>query len=104
MATIAIKAAEAGAAELASPTLAELYLKQGSPGRALEMYETLLTRDPGNEGLQARVAELRKMSERPEPRRQGPGGREAQVRRVVARLEGLLSAVRGAGPPGGSRG
>jgi tetratricopeptide (TPR) repeat protein len=102
--TIAVKATETGAADLASPTLAELYLKQGSPARALEMYQTLLARDPGNQGLQARVAELRNVAGRSVTRGKSAGGREAQVRRAVARLEGLLAAVRSAIAAGGSRG
>jgi tetratricopeptide (TPR) repeat protein len=102
--TIAVKATETAAADLVSPTLAELYLKQGSPARALEMYQTLLARDPGNEGLQARVAELRNLAGRSVTRGKSAGGREAQVRRAVARLEGLLAAVRSAIAAGGSRG
>jgi len=82
-------AAEPGAEqELASATLAELYLKQGSAARAAAMYEELLARDPGNasltEGLAAARAGL------------GGMGRRERVERVVGRLEDLLKSVQDA--------
>jgi tetratricopeptide (TPR) repeat protein len=98
-------AAEAAGDDLASPTLAELYLKQGETARALEMYEQLLARDPGNRGLVARVAEVRGLGARPgAPMATEAAGRAGQVRRAVARLERLLAAVRAAARASGVRG
>ena len=48
-----------GAGEpFASATLAELYFNQGSLDRAVEVYKELLKREPANDRIRARVAEL----------------------------------------------
>jgi tetratricopeptide (TPR) repeat protein len=39
-----------------TPTLAELYISQGLPQKAVAVYKELLTRDPGNVELQAKLA------------------------------------------------
>jgi tetratricopeptide (TPR) repeat protein len=51
--------------ELVSPTLAELYFNQGFPEKAIEVYRRLLERDPGNERIRARVAELQQPAAAP---------------------------------------
>lgn len=43
---------------LISPTLAELYLKQGMTDKALELYRELLQRDPDNLDLRRRIRDL----------------------------------------------
>jgi hypothetical protein len=90
--------APAPALALSSATLAELYFDQGLHDRALEVYEELAAREPGNERLRARLAELRAFA--PEhANASGASGdagaaRRAAVLRTISRLEGLLAAVR----------
>ena len=49
---------EVDADELTTETLAELYVQQGSPERAIKVYQQLLLNDPGNTRIQQRLAEL----------------------------------------------
>jgi tetratricopeptide (TPR) repeat protein len=80
-------------AELASPTLAELYFEQGSFERAAEIYEELLAREPGNARFAARLQDARaRKGLRAEPGQRGK--REELLRRAIARLEELRSRVR----------
>jgi tetratricopeptide (TPR) repeat protein len=44
--------------ELTTETLAELYLQQGSPERAIKVYQKLLLNDPNNIRIQKRLEEL----------------------------------------------
>ena len=54
---------EPAAAPEAIPTatLAEIYVRQGLPERALEVYERILAADPSNAEIQSRVRELREI-------------------------------------------
>ena len=87
--------------DLTSPTLAELYFSQGFPDRALEVYRRLLAGDPGNERLQARVAEIENLQRKADsgssaatvttdPR----AARRVAVERSIVRLERFLAAAR----------
>lgn len=98
---------------LSSATLAELYFSQGFVEKAAEVYEQLLQREPGNERMAARLAELkairagssRAAPEAP-PRRTAEGERAERRRAIegrIARLEELLAAVRRHAPAGGTR-
>jgi tetratricopeptide (TPR) repeat protein len=49
---------EAGREELATVTMAELYLKQGYPEKALNVYQDILTSDPDNLEIKKRIEEL----------------------------------------------
>lgn len=87
--------AEVAGGSLASPTLAELYFKQGAYDRAIETYEEVLRREPGNDGARRRLAEIGALvaeqvlaAETAEP-----ADRRAVLMRTIARLEGLLAAV-----------
>jgi hypothetical protein len=94
-----------GVDELTSPTLAELYFTQGFTDKAIAVYRQLLEREPGNERAGARLAELQAIerhlraeearyadtSGRPLDPRQA---RREAIERTIARLEGLLSAIR----------
>jgi cytochrome c-type biogenesis protein CcmH len=80
---------DAGA--LATPTLAEIYLQQGLPARAAEVYRAILKGDPGNAEAVARLAEI----EGPRPVPAAPPDPAAALRRrKIARLEGWLRAMR----------
>lgn len=99
---------------LSSSTLAELYFNQGFLEKAVEVYRQLLEREPSNERARARLTELEALERHlqaaaapgpPSPAPPGapaPAAGEADVRRrrreaiqrTIARLEGLLAAVR----------
>jgi hypothetical protein len=116
--------------ELVSPTLAELYHKQGFTEKAVEVYRQILEREPGNERLRRRVAELQgppptvsfqaitspspapaglaqsiASPAEPEPVGVSAGparaedgadtaSRRAALERTIARLEGMLAAIK----------
>lgn len=101
----ALEDASLPAPELTSPTLAELYFTQGFTDKAIEVYRQLLEREPGSERARARLAELEAIERhlRAEEARyanvEAPPSdpREARrraIERTIARLEGLLSAIR----------
>jgi hypothetical protein len=97
---------------LASPTLGELYFNQGFTDKALEVYRQLLEREPANERVRARLAEIQaldrhlraeELREAPAPAGPAPAApaepdqrsrRREAVERTIARLEGFLAAVR----------
>jgi hypothetical protein len=95
-------------AELASPTLAELYFGQGHIQRAVEIYRQIVEREPSNERFRARLTELLAMerhlaaAERavaPPALRSGTASLPSEARRealwrTIRQLEGMLSAVR----------
>ena len=93
-------------ADLSSSTLAELYFNQGFTDKALAVYRQLLQREPGNERARARVAEIEGLERRlreeearaPEADRGGArdpaAARRQAIERTIARLEGLLAAVK----------
>ena len=91
--------------ELTTSTLAELYFNQGFTDKAIEVYRQLLQREPGNERGRTRLVELEALERRLEeeearaaPPAGGPGdaaaARRQAIERTIARLEGLLSALR----------
>jgi len=92
--------------ELTSSTLAELYFNQGFTDKAIEVYRQLLQREPGNERGRTRLAELEVLERRlaeEEARAAAPAGggpadaataRRHAIERTIARLEGLLAALR----------
>jgi len=73
--------------ELTSPTLAELYYKQGFPDKAIEVYRQLVEREPGNDRLRRRLAELQDSPPMPASRR-------VALERTIAKLEGMLAAIK----------
>lgn len=50
--------------EIATSTLAEIYAQQGLHGRAIEIYRRIQRRDPTDERVAARIAELEAAAER----------------------------------------
>lgn len=109
--------AAAAPSSLISPTLGELYFNQGFTEKAIEVYRQLAAREPGNERLSARLRELEKLrgalggtDTAPESESIAPAATSAEsagppsetpasdrreaIERTIARLEGLLSAIR----------
>jgi len=69
----------AARSDFATETMAELYLQQGFPDRALAIYRELAARDPDNVSLQERIAELTDTEDAaPAP---APGGKSARTAR-----------------------
>jgi tetratricopeptide (TPR) repeat protein len=93
-------AADAG--DLTSPTLAELYFNQGALDKAADAYRRLLEREPGNERFRARLAEIERLERHLRadevPAFVRPADPAAERRQrlegTVARLEGLLAAIK----------
>jgi hypothetical protein len=94
----------AEAQPLYSSTLAELYFQQGFTRQAIDVYEQLLAREPGNERLRARLTELEAydrqeagstVSAPPPPPAVDPKARRREaIGRTISRLETLLQATR----------
>ena len=80
-------APESASGELTSATLAELYFKQGFPEKAIEVYRQLVEREPGNDRLRRRLAELQ---DTPSP----TASRRVALERTIAKLEGMLAAIK----------
>ena len=99
-------AAAAPGTDLSSATLAELYFNQGFTNKALDVYRQLLQREPGNERARARITEIEALDRhlraeeargsQPEPGAAVDAGaaRRQAIERTIARLEGLLAAVK----------
>jgi tetratricopeptide (TPR) repeat protein len=93
-------------ADLASPTLAELYFNQGALDRAIEAYRRLIEREPFNGRFRARLAEIEALErhlraeEAPAPAPSPPPpadpvrARREHLENTVARLEELLAAIK----------
>jgi pentatricopeptide repeat protein len=97
-----------------SATLAELYFKQGFPEKALEVYRQLVEREPDNDRLRRRLAELQDVGPAPvsvpvadrapasipaEPveaasSAPSPASRRVALERTIAKLEGMLAAIK----------
>jgi len=93
-----------------SATLAELYFNQGFVEKAVEVYRQLVEREPDNDRLRRRLAELQ--APRPAPAspaapaapnpaavRAAPpspdrASRRLALERTIAKLEGMLAAIK----------
>jgi hypothetical protein len=82
-------------AELASPTLAELYFDQGFPDKAVEVYRRLLERDPDNERLRGRMREIEARTAAPVVAAAAwpQGSRQEAIGRVIEKLQDLRAAL-----------
>lgn len=78
------------ASPIETETMAELYAGQGHSGRAIEIYERILQRDPGNEEVRARLLQLRSSS--------GESAGEGN-RAKIARLQKWMERVATRGEP-----
>ena len=77
---------------LQTNTLAELYVRQGLPERALEVYRGMLRVDPGNDRARARLAELETAAPR------AAAGTTTAAPAVTARAAGSAGAGAGGTP------
>ncbi len=76
-------------AELATPTLAELYVKQGHFDQAARIFARLLAKRPGDQGLLAKLGECQRRLAQAPAAASSPAGE-----RVIRGLEGLANAAR----------
>ncbi len=80
-----------------SATLAELYFKQGFAEKAVEVYRQLIEREPENDRLRRRLAELQDTRAAPPPASHAgkdQASRRVGLERTIAKLEGMLAAIK----------
>jgi tetratricopeptide (TPR) repeat protein len=81
--------------EIVTPTLAELYLKQGEPQKAIDTYRTLLEQHPENTHFRERLEALEVI---PQEEAQGDQGTQdthvAGVQKAIAILESWRANIR----------
>jgi pentatricopeptide repeat protein len=87
---------------LETNTLAELYVKQGLPDRAIDVYRSMLRVEPGNAAARRRLAELEAAAPAPAARSASPEpARRPPAPPPAARdAAGVASAARVASVPG----
>jgi len=83
--------------EIATPTLAEVYVNQGQIREAVSIYEKLLAQNPGDHASVQRIQELNAMqgvaSPRPEDKQEGPRANRNK-QKTIAVLESWLANIR----------
>lgn len=87
---------ETAFAEIATPTLAEVYVNQGEIREALAIYKKVLTRNPQDEKSRQRIGELQAMLAPPEaaaPKKEVDWARRRKER-AIAILEAWLTDLR----------
>ena len=96
-----IPSAEEDTEEIATPTIAEVYFKQGLIQEAIDTYEKILEQNPDHETAVSRLAELRAIVDS-----DMGGGLEiveedsrAKKEKVIAVLEGWLAQLKEKTPP-----
>ena len=78
---------------LATPTLAEIYLKQGETGEAIKIYQQLLWNSPDDEKSRSRLGELMSISRGEEPDKiQGTMAIEKKMK-LIGILENWLATI-----------
>jgi hypothetical protein len=80
-----------------SATLAELYFKQGFAEKAVEVYRQLIEREPENDRLRRRLAELQEPQLAPASASHtgtDQASRRVALERTIAKLEGMLAAIK----------
>jgi tetratricopeptide (TPR) repeat protein len=80
--------------EIATPTLAEVYVNQGQIQEAVRIYEKVIAQNPGDQASVTRLQELRDMrTAEPSPPRPAPSA-EQRKERTIAILESWLANIR----------
>lgn len=82
--------------EIATPTLAEVYVNQGQIQEALSIYERVIAQDPDDEASVKRVQELRTMllAEPPPPEEPVVPRENRKKQKTIALLESWLANIR----------
>jgi len=82
--------------EIATPTLAEVYVNQGQIQEALNIYERVIAQDPDDEASVKRVQELRTMllAEPPPPEEPVVPRENRKKQKTIALLESWLANIR----------
>ncbi len=80
--------------DIATPTLAEIYLDQGQLDRAIETYEKVIAGNPDDPSILKRLDELRGMigEDRVDEDKDAEGIRQQKIK-MISILEGWLSAI-----------
>jgi predicted Zn-dependent protease len=81
--------------QLATPTLAEIYFKQGQVQEAIRTYEKVVARNPHDERLIQRLDELKGAAHGPSETREAVAASPKDInQRMISVLEGWLSRIR----------
>ena len=81
--------------DIATPTLAEVYLNQGQIAEALDMYERIIADHPEDHASKQRVDELKAMLAPPEPPEPGEGDKAREKKqKMIATLNTWLEEIR----------
>ena len=87
-------AEESDLPDIATPTLAEIYVDQGQISDAIEIYNKLVNRNPGDERSKQRLAELKSIKEEEETREgKGIGSIVEKKLKLIAILEKWLVKI-----------
>ena len=86
---------EEGLPEIATPTLAELYFRQGHIDDAVTTYERILARDPDNMSARQRLDELKGVKDHaPVSERNGKDDTRGKKFKTISILENWLTSIR----------
>ncbi len=82
--------------DIATPTLAEVYVNQGQLAEAVDIYERILSDNPEDHASKQRVMELKAMLTPPPPPERSPGERTRERKgKMIATLNTWLEEMRG---------
>ncbi|MCX5879472.1 MAG: hypothetical protein NTY44_10225, partial [Deltaproteobacteria bacterium] len=81
--------------EIATPTLAEVYVNQGEIQEALSVYEKVVARNPEDQASMTRIEELRTMlTVEPPLAEEAVSGAKQRKEKTIAILESWLASIR----------
>lgn len=81
--------------EIATPTLAEVYVNQGQVAEAVRIYESVITQNPEDEASVVRIQQLRDMLKvEPPPSEQTAPTAKPSKEKTIAILESWLAKIR----------
>jgi tetratricopeptide (TPR) repeat protein len=86
---------EEALSEIATPTLAEVYVNQGEIQEALSIYEKVVARNPEDQASMTRIEELRtRLTVEPPPAEEAVPGAKQGKEKTIAILESWLANIR----------